>query len=292
MKKLINQLKTTLAVTFFLAASVVSAQNISVQRTDKVFFLNGDIKEGKVTGLMNEKIQFVHQGETLNYELNKREIEKIVYASGRTEIITEKKSRQVSMTPVNSKNRVAVMPMIYIGDDDDTRSEEMRFHLQGIAISYLNRSAMELKFMDIAEINALLFKNGINDLNIRQYTPKELAAILNVEYLIMGSVLQDRGSVVTVSNNHNTRRQTIEQYNRRGRHERYDRHGRTVIVTRGNNNGSSVTRQNIETQVSLTIYNEMGEMIYTRSRHSLLSEPDAYKYTIQYLLKRTPLYER
>lgn len=64
----------------------------------------------------------------------------------------------------------------------------------------MNRSAAELKFMDVAEINALLYKKGINEQTIRGYTPKELADVLNVEYVIIGSVLQDKGSLVTVTN--------------------------------------------------------------------------------------------
>lgn len=173
------------------------------------------------------------------------------------------------------------MPMSYLAEGNDIKIEQMRFFLQDIAINYMSNAAAELKFMDAMTVNATLLKNGITDENIRRYTPKELAVILQVEYIIMGSVLQDMGSVVTVDNNYDNRRQTIEHY------------GREVKVTqRGNRHGSSVTRQNVETQVSLAIYNELGERIYTKSRRSILSEQDAYKNTIHYLLKRTPLYKR
>lgn len=195
-----------------------------------------------------------------------------------------------SQAQANSKNRVAVMPMAYIGDGDDDRDDEMRYVLQDIAVTYMNRSAAELKFMDVAEVNALLYKKGINEETIRGYTPKELADILNVEYVIMGSVLQDRGSVVTVTNQRNTRRQTVEHYDRYGR---YGRHANYVeVVNRNNNNRRSETKQNVETQVSVSIYNEQGEKIYSKSRQSILTEQDAYKNAIQYLLKRTPLYKR
>src|SRR5688572_27416239 len=101
---------------------------------------------------------------------------------------TSKKAQEVA---ISSKNRVAIMPMIYIGDGNDERSEEMRFILQDIAVSYMSRSAAELKFVDGAELNALLYKNGIDEETIREYTPAELAELLHVEYIIMGSVLQD-----------------------------------------------------------------------------------------------------
>jgi hypothetical protein len=184
-------------------------------------------------------------------------------------------------SPASTRNKVAVMPINYIGEDNDARAEEMRFHLQEIAINCLSESAAELKFMDATEVNARLFKNGINIDNIRQYTPKELAGILNVEYIIMGSVLQDRGNVVTVSRTNNSRRQNVEHW------------GKWMEVNRRNSSSTaSVTRQNIETHVSVSIYNETGEKIYTKSRQSILSDADAYKAAIKYLLKRTPLYRR
>jgi len=191
---------------------------------------------------------------------------------------------------VSSRNRVAIMPMAYIGDGEDNRDEEMRYVLQDVAVSFMNREAAELKFMDVTEINAILYKKGINEETVRGYTPKELAILLNVEYVIMGTVMQDRGSVVTVTNQNTSRRQTVEHYDRYGRHGRYSNH--VEVINRNNNNRRSETRQNIETQVSVSIYNEQGEKIYSKSRQSILTEQDAYKNALQYLLKRTPLYRR
>jgi hypothetical protein len=288
MKKLISKINRALIAILLLATSVASAQGNSIAKTDKVTFLNGIIKEGKVTNYANEKIQFIHYGETLKYEFSRNEIEKIEYASGRTEQLAIRKPVVAEMfTPVNSRNRVAVLPLTYIGDGNDDRSDEMRFQLQNITISFLHSSAAELRFMDAAEINALLLKKGINDETIRQYTPKELANLLKVEYIIMGSVLQDEGSVVTTNNSYTNRRQNVD-------HRHYDRryYDRGRGNTRTYRNERSVTRQNIETQVSISIYNETGESVYTKSRHSILSESDAYRNALHYLLKRCPLYNR
>lgn len=184
----------------------------------------------------------------------------------------------------NSRYRVAVMPLVYLGDGSEGREEEMRYQLQDIVVSYLSRSAAELKYMDVAEINALLYKKGIGADNIRQYTPRELARLLNVEYVIMGSVIQDPGNIVTTENSYNTRRQNMEYRGRYG-----DRHR---VTGRSFHTGNTVTRQHIKTQVSISIYNETGDRIYTKSRESILTESDAYKFALQYLLKRTPLYNR
>jgi hypothetical protein len=184
---------------------------------------------------------------------------------------------------VSTRNKVAVLPILYIGDVNERRAEDMQFYLQDITINFMNESAFTLQFMDAAEVNAILLKNGIDEENIRRYTMRDLATILQVEFVISGSVLQDNGNVVTVSSNTNTRRQSVDQwYGKRG----------PKVITRSHNSGVMVTRQNVETHVSLSIYNETGEKIYTKSRQSILSDADAYKAAMKYLLKRTPLYKR
>jgi hypothetical protein len=139
----------------------------------------------------------------------------------------------------SSRYRVAVMPLVYLGDGSEGREEEMRYQLQDIVVSFMSKNAAELKFMDAAEINALLYRKGIGADNIREYTPRELAHLLNVEYVIMGSVIQDPGNVVTTENSYHTRRQTVE---RRGRYG-----DRPRITGRSFHTGNTVTRQHIQT---------------------------------------------
>lgn len=255
-----------------------SAQKGLTENTDKLIFLNGTIKEGKVLAFVDEKVRFVYKGESLNYEFFKTEIEKIEYASGRTELITEKKITDALPAPVDTKNKVAVIPIQYIGNVNAGNKDDMSYYLQEIAISYLSKSAAELKFLDASGVNAVLLKNGISDSSIRKYTVKELATLLHVEYVIMGSVLQENGRQVSNASGNITKKQNTWDD---GDYKRRENYQQTLIAS-----------QLVETQVSLSIYNENGEKIYSKSRHSLLSEQDAYKNTIHYLLKRTPLYKR
>jgi hypothetical protein len=281
MKQQIRKIIVVLAALFMAGTAIVAAQSNSIKKSDKIVFLNGNVKEGKVIALANDKVQFVHRGETLNYEFNKKEIEKIEYASGRAEVITEKRELPIVTPNTDTRNRVAVLPLGYIADDSESKMDNMPFLLQEMTIEFLSNSASELKFRSPAETNAILAKSGINESNVREYTPKELAGILAVEYLIMGNVMQDRGNIVTVDHSRTERRRKTEK----------DWDGyRTRQRTEGH--GTSVTKQQIENQVSLSIYNEAGESIYTKSRHSLISTIDGYKNTLRYLLKRTPLYER
>jgi hypothetical protein len=277
MKKIIYKI-FLLSAGLFLLLNQGAAQKTGSEKTDKITFLNGTTRDGKVLAFLDERICFVHTGETLNYEFPKKEIEKIEYASGRVEVITEKKAPGILPAPVVSKNRVAVIPLQYTGYGNEGRKEDMGFFLQEIAINYLSKSATELQLVDATEINAALLKNGISDSSIRKYTASELAAILHVEYIIIGSVLQDNSAIVTNATGNKVKKQ--------------DDWGNGDYKRRENYQQSVVLSQHVETQVTLSIYNEMGEKIYSKSRHSLLAERDAYKNTIHYILKRTPLYKR
>ena len=293
MKQKIRKAVIMLTGLLSLTTGIVSAQSRPIAKLDKLIFLNGNAKEGKVTACENGKVQFVHRGETLNYEFNNTEIEKIEFASGRIEFISRKREDQIIIPFGIAKNKVAVLPLGYIGDGHDSKMNNMPFLLQELTVEYLSQSAIALKFKGPAETNALLARAGINESNIRVYTPKELAAILNVEYIIMGTVMQDKGNIVTVDHWHTeSRGRTGKDWNRYTERSGRDRDRRYNAMQRSDSHGSSVTRQQIENQVSLSIYNAAGESIYAKSRHSLFSNIDGYKNTLRYLLKRTPLYER
>ncbi len=180
-----------------------------------------------------------------------------------------------------AENKVAILPITYVAEGNDIKLDEMRYRLQNIAHDYLRSDAMELRFQDPAETNALLRKNGVNESNFREFTPKELAGILQVEYVLMGIVTQDFVGEATVIHT-----------NRRDYDRRHDHRGRYRETNRRQTNGISRTTQQLSTNIDLDIYNDKGENIYSKSRRSILSGVDAYKYGIQYLLKRSPLYKR
>jgi hypothetical protein len=180
-----------------------------------------------------------------------------------------------------AENKVAILPITYVAEGNDIKLDEMRYRLQNIAHDYLRSDAMELKFQDPAETNALLRRNGVNESNIREFTPKELATILQVEYVLMGIVTQDFVGEATVIHT-----------NRRDYDRRHDNRGRYRETNRRQTNGISRTTQQLSTNIDLDVYNDKGENIYSKSRRSILSDVDAYKNGIHYLLKRSPLYKR
>ena len=180
-----------------------------------------------------------------------------------------------------AENRAAILPLIFIGEGNEVRMEEMKYRLQHIAHDFLRKDAVELRFQDPEETNAILLKNGVNETNFRQFLPKELAAILGVEYILMGSVTEENGSI------HSNHHEEIRTRGPNGKSYHYgERRGRETL------NGSSNTTQEINTTVELGIYNDKGEKIFSRARKSLLADAGTYKVGLHYLLKRTPLYKK
>jgi len=177
--------------------------------------------------------------------------------------VTSKAQTQAVFRTVSAENKVAILPITYIGDGNPVRMEEMRYRLQHIAYLCLKESATELKFQDPAETNALLLRNGVNESNFREFTPKELADILKVEYVLAGMVSQESTGTATVS--HSNRR----DYNHRGRY------GRQTT-------GHTKTMEELNTNIDLDIYNDKGETIFSKSRRSILPGVGAYKNAIQY----------
>lgn len=188
---------------------------------------------------------------------------------------------QSNTRKTNAENRVAILPINYIGDGNEVKMDEMRYRLQGLAHQFLRKEAVELKFQDPAETNAMLLKHGVTEQNIRQFLPAELADYLQVEYVLTGTVTEEFGSVITHHNNEVRR-------NTRANNYPYDRR----VRVRETRTGSSTSTQSINTMIELNIYNDRGEKIFGRERKSLLSDAGTYKVGLHYLLKRSPLYKK
>lgn len=169
-----------------------------------------------------------------------------------------------------AENKVAILPLSFSGDGNPVQMDEMKYRLQELVADFLDKSARELIIQDPIETNVLLRENELSDANIQSVSPKELAEILGVEYVVIGNVLQLYGDKITSINS---------QTNAKNKNQT-------------NQNGVINSSQQIQTDVRITIYNDKGNRIFNQTRHSLLTTPNAYKNALHYILKRTPLYKR
>lgn len=274
--------KTLLIFAFLatLATIKTHAQKDKEQPTDKVVMTNGEEKVGQVTEIGDTFVKFVYKGETLSYTLKKEDINKIQFASGRVEFFTEVKpstSTTQGSTDTNGPlqdhhNIVAVLPITYIGLGG-SHDDKMGMKAQSDCYNLLKKNAKQFNIQDPMTTNALLSKQGINESTIMSNLPAELANLLSVEYVVFATITVNSTGATTTGG---------------GYYSEKDKGKKTT----GYNVGSSSTSENFSTNVDMKIYTDQGQNVFAQSHESVWPSQDAYTMTLQYLIKRTPLYHK
>ncbi|WP_235012383.1 hypothetical protein [Pedobacter africanus] len=126
--------------------------------------------------------------------------------------------------------------------------------------------------MDPRSTNAKLIKAGITRDKMIGFTMKEICDVLGVEYVIDGAVTQNKGYATTSSSGtSNDKVKSVSGYN--------------------TNYSNAVQRYDVA--VSLHIYMDNNASIYNQSHKAFLSNTDgSYTSSLEYLLKRCPLYKK
>lgn len=277
MKNVFKSLMIVLMATVCLATSVYAQE-----KSDVITMRNGEKKTGKVKAVKDQSIVFVYNGETLEYEFKKSDIEKIDFASGRTEQFnassgtdkgTKLPGKTASTTPEQRKNIIAVMPFEIQTNDAGLATESMSKQVQQACISALRDQSPFQSIQDPMITNNILAKNQFAADNISQHTPQEWAEILGVQYVIIGSYKIDNkgsstyGSGVSSFNSKNT-----------------DNKSKGSVVSSGN----SYTTTNYNTRIFLNVYTDNGDQVFTDSRSTAFGGLDSYKSALKTLVKRTP----
>lgn len=279
MKRIISLL-TALVLSISVYAQTAPAA------TDVIFKLNGEEMKGKVTKVSADDLTFIYAGETLEYTIKKADVNKIVFASGRTEVInqaggvTDKKNDQVQMTasPAERHNKIAVLPFTFLLDKKPG-ADEIGYKAQDETFAYLNKYSAGYTFLDNRSTNAALIKAGVNKENMRGYTMKDICNILGVEYVVEGTVMQDKSTQTSYSSgNANT---TVKK----------EDDTKAKASTYGSTFSSA--SQQYEMTVSLAIYNDTNANIYNQTRKAFFPVTDgSFTAPLEFLLKRTPLYTK
>lgn len=255
---------------------------------DVILKVNGDEMVGTVKEIGDSAIKFSHEGESLVYSFKKEDIIKITYASGRIEVFnkpplaSERKAREATPSQNTTgpgigdhHNKVAILPFAFLRDNQGA-GNEIAYKVQQDAFELLSEHSGTLTVIDPRTTNALLMKAGITRENLMGYTMDEICNILNVEYLVEGTVAINKG-VQTSS--------TYDQYKGTTNESR----NKTRIT------GSSTTTggQTYITVVTLNVFTDKNTAIFRDSHRALLASYDAsYSSPLKYLLKRCPLYRK
>jgi len=281
---------TSFAQTKTIKPAVVKPATAIEPKYDMVLLMDGDEIIGTVKAINNEEILFTHKEELLEYSIKKIDIQKINFASGRIQIFnkaplpSEKKAKVNSYgdngyaqnennTISDHHNKVAILPFHFI-IDKRRAAKEMSEEVQQECYSYLMKHSEGLTFLDPRTTDAILVKAAITFDNIEGYTMDELCNILGVEYVVDGKVTQNRTGTNTAQSN---------SYN-----DRYNNKNNSFKTTVYSNSNST---QRFQTSMNLSIYTDRNTNIYSAEKTSIWTS-DTYKSTLDYLLKRTPLYKK
>ncbi len=262
-------------LSFYLAIPVqLCAQDEAV---DVITLLDGKIMKGKITGIQDDAFTFVYQGEALTYTVKKSDINQIEFASGRVEVINEisvaSGSNDAEEMPIQP-NLVAVLPFSYMGQGG-ARDVKLGKKVQSDCYNLLLKFAPHYTIQDPMKTNAYLARHGVDEGNFDSFLPDEFCHMLGAEYVVIGSVLVNFEGTTNYSSTSSESK------------KKDDGNKKTTY-----SNSSTSSTDKFETQVDIKVYNQDGQNISSQSRTSFWPTEDAYQATMQYLLKRGPLYSK
>lgn len=275
--------KITRATIILLLFIGITINSYTQDKSDVLHMLNGETKSGKVVGISDDVVKFKYTGEDLEYEIKRPEIEKIVFASGRTEIITEAQSVAATLaaSAADRKNKIAVLPFDYVTNDPSNMADAMKTQIQAYCAGSFSKQAAILTVQDPMTTNSLLAKNNITSENIKATPPKDLAVVLGVEYVVYGSFnVMNEGATTSGS--------TVTTY--KNKEEKNNDNSKRDTKSKGTafTSGSSNTYIDYETHVDMTIYDDQGKNIYSDSRRPFFGDPEGYKGSIDNHVKHSP----
>lgn len=286
-------MKTVKFIPFLAVLLLValSSQVYAQDQHDVITKLSGERIEGKVTGVSTDVVKFHYAGEDLEYELKKENISKIEFANGQTQVFNEQLSDQpaaiekesMAATPPaeDRTNKLAVLPFQFVTNDQGIMVGAMQNRTQTTCANYFREESGVINVQNPMQTNALLSKNNIDADAVMAMNPKELATMLGVEYVVVGSVdVVNKGT--TSYGSSSTSYKDKESKNREDNKSKKENKGYEF------SSGSSTTTVNYDTTVDLAIISDQGETIYSDSRHAIGTDMEAFDRSIHYMVKRTP----
>ncbi|GGF40052.1 hypothetical protein [Echinicola rosea] len=253
------------------------------EKHDVIVKLDGKKMEGKVTSMGSSSIKFKYAGEDLEYEVSKDEINKIEFASGRTEVVNEPKvpsaapvaSQRPASTAEDRRNKLAVLPFQIITNDQGMMVDALQTKAQNECANSFRKNTSLISVQDPMITNSILEKNGIDGHHLATAAnPQEIAVLLGVEYVVFGSTdIENKGAITTGS-----------AYSTEKEKEKNRRETKTTTYS----GGSATTTINYDCSVSLKIFSDQGSSVYSDSREAFGNDSNSYVNSLNYMVKRTP----
>lgn len=173
-------------------------------KNDIIFTTNGQLLQVKVTKVTDGAISFVYPGEIVVNEITPAKLEKIVFASGRTqnfggnsgEVIIAKENpgdtsafmEQTPMVPTYEENQVSIVPLDFKrnGKYDKTLANKATEYVIGLMSGKANTQG--IKVLEMGKAIERLVDSGFSYEKLRQSSPEQLRDALETEYILFVSI--------------------------------------------------------------------------------------------------------
>ncbi|WP_243860361.1 hypothetical protein [Flavobacterium poyangense] len=288
------------ALIMLLVTVVGFAQNGN-KKLDKIIKRDYQIIECTIAKMSDKTVEYSLPGETLRISLDIAQIARIDFGSGRSQTFDVPSSgtivstggnndgsvatgnsnaNQVLVTAEMKPNTIGVLPVPYLNADNLQSSEEMsKFAQNDLYNKLLDKSSniFPLTVQDLRITNNLLRKAGIDYKNIDEIPIEDLQRVLGVDNIVAVKV-----SFTT------TESSTALAYN--GGNAKVSNNNKKVKT-----NDYSIANTSTQLNYYYTVYFDMyknNTKIYSQTRQPFLSVKDSWMDSVQYLLKRSPIYTR
>jgi len=240
---------------------------------DRITMNTGVIKKGQITRIDTDYVYFHHLGESIEYALPQKDINKIVFSSGRIEFFNpETKEADWHSRMRAHHNHVAVLPFEIKNKNFEGYDPQMSVQVQYDCTELFEQMTYNFTLKDPDLINATLREHGVTPKNVMEFLPSDLAHMLDVEYVIYGSVW-----ITEFQGTEDTENYFLSDTE-------------TTENPQAARSTKSLSPKRFETIVDMNIYNEFGETAYTRVQESFWAMSDAYRLNLEYLIKHSPFY--
>lgn len=269
-----------LIVVFMTLFNAINAQK---NESDQLFLSNGETVMVTVKKVDPETITYSFTGEELINVVDKANVEKIIFKSGREQLFSGGLSSETASIPVDfeyptmKENEGAVLPFEFLIDGElnpEEGSEAQEYYYNNL----MRRPERNtIPYQDAETTQKRLRAAGINDaMAMRDYEMSEIAEIVGAGILVTGKITVDYRSTNSTSTGSTTTKVDTKKKKVKSYSSDY-----------------SSSSDEYDTSVVFRIYDKVGNKVVDETRRPFMATTkDNYVTALNYLMKRTPYYQK
>jgi hypothetical protein len=258
-----------ITTTFFLFVCFsLQAQNAKL---DKLTYASGKVVEGTVIELDDEKMVFRADGSPDTLIIPRGDLKMVLYTNGKSQMFkSEGPKVKVSTTPEERKGIIAVLPFEIKNTEFEGYDPEMSVAVQNDCVDLFKKYATGYTIQHPDTTMARIRRAGVTVANVTEILPADMAQMLGAQFVSYGSVWIAQ----------NTSSEGDENY--------FESENATADDPQAARSNPSLAAKKFQTIVDLNVYDDMGEMAFTKVQESFWAVSDAYKQNLEAIISKSP----